>query len=58
MLSGPWAIVATLLSQLSSGNMGVTSIVSVCLIGPLLEEVLKASGLLWVVEKRPYLLRD
>lgn len=58
LLSGPWAVVATLVSQFGSEAAGVGSILAICLVGPLLEEVLKASGLLWVIEKRPYLLRD
>jgi hypothetical protein len=55
LFAGPWAILGTLIAQFGAGTGMAGSLVMICLIGPLVEEVLTASGLLWIVEKRPYL---
>ncbi len=56
LFAGPWSVLATIVSQWQTAES--LQLLNVCLFGPLLEEFMKASALLWVVEKRPYMLRS
>ncbi len=50
--SGPFAI----LGALTIGRQGVASLVYVVLLGPVVEELLKQSGMTYLLEKKPYRL--
>ncbi len=52
LLAGPWSVLATFITHFSGGFRG--GIVVICVIGPIIEEIMKASAILWIVEKRPY----
>ena len=51
VIAGPWAI----LGALMSGGSSTFAVLSVTIFGPLVEEIMKVAGLLWIVEKRPFL---
>lgn len=53
VLSGPFAIGAALVSNSSATWYFVTAI---CVFGPLIEEMLKVGGILYLVEQRPWLV--
>jgi RsiW-degrading membrane proteinase PrsW (M82 family) len=38
-----------------SGGTSTFAVLSITIFGPLVEEVMKVAGLLWIVEKRPFL---
>ena len=53
LAAGPWAMTGALMG---SGQTGGSMLVIVCF-GPIVEEVMKVSAALYVVEKRPFLFR-
>jgi hypothetical protein len=57
--AGPWGVVGALFGG-GGGGDGVTTagIVTVAIIGPITEEIMKIALALWVVEKRPYLFKS
>jgi hypothetical protein len=57
LFAGPWAILGTFVSQLGGGT-GAGGVIAICLVGPLIEEIMKAAGILWIVEKRPFYFRS
>ena len=54
--SGLWAIVGALLSQIQSSSAG--GLLLIIVIGPLAEEMLKASAALMTIEKWPYIFKS
>ncbi|MBK7405437.1 MAG: PrsW family intramembrane metalloprotease [Phycisphaerales bacterium] len=57
LTGGPLAVVGTFVSTLYGGG-SVFALLAVAVIGPSIEEVMKAVALMMVVEKRPYLFRS
>ena len=54
-ISGPWSILGTMVTQ--QGGTG-SFIVLLTIVGPLVEEVMKAAATLWAAEKRPYFFKS
>ena len=54
MAAGPWALIGAL----GWGGQSVSGIVMITVFGPVMEELMKVSAALWVVEKRPFLFRS
>lgn len=53
LLAGPWAIFGSLIGR-GETAFGIAMVV---VLGPVLEEIMKVAGALWIVEKRPFLFR-
>lgn len=51
--AGLFAIVGTFISQ--AGEIATAQVILIAVIGPVVEEMMKAGLVLWVIEKRPYL---
>lgn len=56
--AGPLAVLGTLCGTWSLGAWSWFGIVSVTVLGPILEEMMKVALALWIVEKRPFLFRS
>jgi len=55
LVAGPLAILGALIN---SNNGGAFGIAMLTVVGPLSEEVMKTAALVWVVEKRPFLIHS
>jgi hypothetical protein len=53
-ISGPAAVLGTFFTQSTNS---IPPVMMICLVGPLVEEVMKAASILWVVEKRPFFFK-
>jgi hypothetical protein len=53
-LAGPAAVAGTFISQ---SFRSAPPFVMMSIVGPLVEEIMKAAAILWIVEKRPYLFK-
>jgi len=51
--AGLFAVAGTFISQ--AGEMATSQVLLITVIGPIIEEIMKACLILWVIEKRPYL---
>ena len=49
--AGPWAV----LGAIMSGNQSIWGIFAITVFAPAVEEIMKIAGLLWIIEKRPFL---
>lgn len=56
LVSGVWAVIGALFFQSGSGNPG--NLLTIVVIAPVTEEVMKIALATWVVEKRPYLFKS
>ena len=54
LVAGPAAVFGTFFS----GRSGAFGILYLCLMGPVVEEFMKQAGAIWLVEKRPWLIRE
>lgn len=54
LAAGPWAILGALFRSSAAGGWGM---ITLAVIAPVTEEVMKVAIALWIVEKRPYLFR-
>jgi RsiW-degrading membrane proteinase PrsW (M82 family) len=56
LVSGLWAVIGAIISQLQGSGLG--GLLLIVVIGPLSEEMMKASAVLMTIEKWPYLFRS
>jgi len=56
LVSGLWAVIGAMISQLQGYTLG--GLLVIVVIGPLSEEMMKASAVLMTIEKWPYLFRS
>ncbi|MEZ6119079.1 MAG: PrsW family glutamic-type intramembrane protease [Pirellulaceae bacterium] len=56
LVSGVWAVIGALMFQSSSGSSG--NLLTIVVIAPITEEVMKIALATWAVEKRPYLFKS
>ncbi len=55
LVAGPWAIVGALFG---GGGGTVSHIIAIIVVAPVIEETMKIAAVLYVVERRPFLLRS
>jgi RsiW-degrading membrane proteinase PrsW (M82 family) len=54
LAAGPWGVLGALFNNTGSGAWGL---ITVIVLAPVIEEIMKIALALWVIEKRPYLFR-
>lgn len=56
LLSGPFAVAGAFVSQGLGGGQSLGMIIAICALAPLIEEMLKITGILYLVERKPWLI--
>jgi RsiW-degrading membrane proteinase PrsW (M82 family) len=55
-LSGPFAVAGAFVSQGLGGGQSLGAVIAICAIAPLIEEMLKITGVLYLAERKPWLI--
>lgn len=58
LFAGPWGVFGAILESFQGGGPSAGGLITLTIIGPVTEEIMKIAIALWIVEKRPYLFKS